>query len=109
MFFCMSNTFISNDKLKLAKNEARAKQHFETDLLLFENYAHFSSYRPKIIGNFLKINQKNKCVCIHEIIGLIKMKMKMKNRSHRYTVNRPAVIHKIFETTKYLRLTLVFM
>ena len=39
---------------------------------------------------YSKSKQKNKCVCIHEIIRLIimKMKMKMKNRSHRYDINR---------------------
>ena len=49
-----------------------------------------SLYHPKIIGHILKIKQKNKCVCIHEIIQLIimKMKMKMKNRSRRCDINR---------------------
>ena len=48
-------------------------------------------YHPKIIGHILKNKQKNKCVCIHEIMWLIimKMKMKMKYRSHRYGINRP--------------------
>ena len=43
-------------------------------------------YHPKMIGHVLKNKQKNKCVCIHDIIRLIilNMKMKMKNRSHRY-------------------------
>ena len=42
------------------------------------------------MGHILKNNQKNKYVCIREIIRLIimKMKMKMKNRSHRYDINR---------------------
>ena len=31
------NTFISNARLKLEKNEANAKQHPEAELLLFEN------------------------------------------------------------------------
>ena len=46
-------------------------------------------YHPKIIGHILENKQKNKCVCIHEIIGLtiMKMKMKMKNRSHRHDIN----------------------
>ena len=41
------------------------------------------------MGHILKNKQKNKCVCIHEIIGLIKMKMKMnmKNRLYRYDIN----------------------
>ena len=39
----MSNTFISNARLKLAKNQAEAEQDPEADLLLLENYSH-SSY-----------------------------------------------------------------
>ena len=39
----MKNTFISNVKLKLVKNQANAKQHPEAKLLLFENYSHSSS------------------------------------------------------------------
>ena len=52
-------------------------------------------YHPKIIGYILKIKQKKKCVCIHEILGLITMKirMNMKNRSHRYDINRPRSRH----------------
>ena len=47
-------------------------------------------YHQKIIEHILKNKQKNKCVCIHEIIRLIimKMKMKMKNRSYRYDMNK---------------------
>ena len=40
--FFISNTFTSNARLKLAKNQANAKQHPETKLLLFENYSHSS-------------------------------------------------------------------
>ena len=36
--FFISNTFISYVRLKLAKNQANAKQHPEPELLLFENY-----------------------------------------------------------------------
>ena len=41
-----SNTFIGNTKLKLknqAKNQAKAKQHHEAELLLFENRSLSSS------------------------------------------------------------------
>ena len=40
-------------------------------------------------------NQKNKHVCIHEIMQLIIMKMekKEKNRSHGYDINRPRPRH----------------
>ena len=41
--FYIKNTFISNVKLKLVENQANAKQHPETELLLFENYSHSSS------------------------------------------------------------------
>ena len=41
--FFISNTFISNARLNLAKNQANAKQHPEAELLLFENYSHSSS------------------------------------------------------------------
>ena len=37
--FFISNTFISNARLKLAKNQAKAKQHPEDELLVFENYS----------------------------------------------------------------------
>ena len=41
--FYISNTFISNARLKLAKNLAKAKQHSEAELLLLENYSLSSS------------------------------------------------------------------
>ena len=37
--FFISNTFISNARLKLAKNQAKAKQHPEAELLLSENFS----------------------------------------------------------------------
>ena len=47
-------------------------------------------YHPKIIEHILKIKQKSKCVCFHEIMRLIimKMEMKMKNGSHRHETNK---------------------
>ena len=53
-------------------------------------------YHRKIIGHIIKNKQTNKCVCIQEIIWLIimKMKIKMKKRSHRYTTYiRPTSRH----------------
>ena len=70
--FFISNTFISNTRLKSAKNQAKAKQHPEAELLLLENCSRSSStYHPKIIRHILK--NKHKCVltCFHEIIRLI--------------------------------------
>ena len=39
----ISNTFIGNARLKLAKNQANAEQRPKAELLLFENYSHSSS------------------------------------------------------------------
>ena len=47
------------------------------------------------MGYILKNKQKNKCVSTREITQLIimKMKMKVKNKSHRYDINRPRSRH----------------
>ena len=47
--------------LKLAKNQANAKQHSETELLLFEDYLHSSySLSSKIDGTYSeKISNHN--------------------------------------------------
>ena len=90
--FFISSNFISNIRLELAKNQPNAKQHPEAEFLLFENYSHSSSIlSPKTIGYTLKNKQKNKCICVHKIMRLIimKMKMKIRNESHRYDINRP--------------------
>ena len=52
-------------------------------------------YHAKVTGHILKNKQNDKYVCIHEIIRLIikKMKMKMKNGSYRYDINRPRSRH----------------
>ena len=39
----MGKTFVSNARLKLAKNQANAKQYPQAELLLSENYSHFLS------------------------------------------------------------------
>ena len=48
-------------------------------------------YHLTITGHILENKQKNKHVCIHEIMQLIimKMKMKMKIDSRKYSINRP--------------------
>ena len=60
----------------MAKILANAKQDPEAELLLFENCSYSSRYHLKTIGHVLRNKQKKKCVCIHEIIRLIIMKMK---------------------------------
>ena len=51
--------------------------------------------QSKIIGDILRYKQKSKVLLIHEITQLIimKMKIKTKNRSHRYGKNRPRFRH----------------
>ena len=46
----ISDTFISNTRLKLAKNQAKAKQQLQVELLLSKNYPR---YHPKVIGHTL--------------------------------------------------------
>ena len=41
--YFISNAFISNARLKFVKNQAKAKQLPEVELLLFENYSLSSS------------------------------------------------------------------
>ena len=95
--FVISNTFISNARLKLAKKQANAKQHPEAELCGYLTIVHILHplYHPKIIGHTLKDKQKNKSICIHKIIRLIimNMNMKKKNGSHRYNINRPRSRH----------------
>ena len=58
----------------------------------------------------LKSKLKNKCVCVHEIIRVIRMKMKIKtkNRSFRYDINRPRSAHR-HKYSKYKKRRSVIM
>ena len=63
--FLISNIFISNARLKLTKSQANAMQHPEAELLLFENYSHFSStLSSKNNGTYSKKQAKEQvCLC----------------------------------------------
>ena len=94
--FFISNTFVSNTRLATPGwNWPKIKQMLSNTLRLNFCYLKIqvihSHYHPKKLGHILKNKQKNKCVCIHEIVRLIimKMKVKMKSRSHRYDMNKP--------------------
>ena len=84
--FYISNTSISNARLKLAKNQANAKQHPVAELLLFENYSHSS---PTLSSKNNRIYSENisKRTGAPVFIRLIIIKMKTKNRWHRYDIN----------------------
>ena len=63
---------MNSTRLKLAKNEAKAKQHPEDELLLFENYL-FSSFM--VSSKSSKTNMKHpkkcvnkECICFNQII-----------------------------------------
>ena len=94
--FFISNNLISNTRLKLVKNQAKAKQHPEAERLLFENYS-LSSFMLSFKTNmrYSKKCVKNKCVCFNEIMCLIilKMRLKMNIGSHRYGINRTRPRH----------------
>ena len=66
-FFYISNTLISNARLKLAKNQANVKQHPEAELLFSENYLHSLSMLPsKNNSKYSKNKQKKNYVCKNE-------------------------------------------
>ena len=110
--FFISNIIINNARLQLAKNQANGKRHPVAKLWLFENYSHSSSpLSSKNNRTYSKNKQKNKCVCIHEIIQLIimKMKMKEKNRSHRYDINGPRFRHEQKYSKYKMRLSMIII
>ena len=65
---------------------------------------------PNIKGSTRKNKQKNKCVCIHDIMRLIiiKMEKKKKNRSHRYDINRPRSRHR-HKDRKHIKCLIMIM
>ena len=59
--FFISNALISNATKKLTKNQGKAKQHPEIELLLFENYSLFSpSLSSKNNGRYCILNNIQK-------------------------------------------------
>ena len=69
--FFISNTFISNTRLRLAKNQAKAKQQSEAKMSFsVVNYSLSSSkVSPKNSRRYSKKYTKNKCVCFNEVIN----------------------------------------
>ena len=86
----INNTFASNTRLKLAK------QHTEAELLLLENcMVSSSTLSSKDNKKYSKKCAKTKYVYLNDDIWLMaqKMRLKMKNRSSRYNINRPRRWH----------------
>ena len=86
----ISNTFVSNTRLKLAKNWAKAKQHAEAELLLLKNYVFSSStLSSKDNMRYSKKCAKNIYVYLNEdVLMAKKIWLKMKNRLRWYDINR---------------------
>ena len=94
--FFVSSTFVSSARLKLAKNQANAKQRPEAELLLFKDSL-LSSFTSSFKNSrrHSKKCTKNEYLCLNVLIWLmaVKMRLNMKNRSHRYDINRPSPRH----------------
>ena len=94
MLFFITNNFINNAKLKLAKNQAKAKQHPEAKLSLFENYSLLSSMlSSKNSSRYSKNYTKTSASVLMRLLMTMKRRLKMKNRSHIYNINGPGLIH----------------
>ena len=101
MLFFISNTFINNAKLKLAKQQAKAKQHLEAEPLLFENYSLLSSkLSSKNSRRYSKKYTKTTSSVLMRLLMTMEMRLKMKNKSQIYNINRPRPIHRL-KYTKY--------
>ena len=97
---------ISNARLKLAK---KSSKYFSYLKIIHIFYAR---YNPKIIAaHILKSKPKNKRVFIQEIAQLIIMKIKVKNRSRRYDINRHRSRHehKYSKYKKCLRIIILYV
>ena len=67
--FTLYEFFISNARLKLEKNQVKAKQQPETELLLIENYSLSSSMlSSKNNSRCSKKCTKSKYICLNEVI-----------------------------------------
>ena len=92
-FLFISSTFISNARLKSAEKQMQSNTLRLNFCYLKIIHILHPRYHPKIIGHVPKISKRTS-LCVFP--RLIIMKMKMKNRSHRYDINRPTILVIIF-------------
>ena len=72
--FFINNIFIRNAKMKFPKNQAKAKENPEAELLLLRNYSLSSStLSSKSNKRYSETCGKNKYVCFHAIMWLMTM------------------------------------
>ena len=108
----MSKTFIINVMLKFAKHKQKLSNTLEAEVLLFQNYSLSSStLSPKNNRAFSKKCMKNRYVCLNEVIYsmTMKMRLKMKNRWHRYDINRHRLRHGCKYTKYEMCLTIMMV
>ena len=89
--FSYKQHFYKQHQANIGKNQANGKQHPEAELSTSENYLHSpSTLSSNNNRTYSKKKQKNKYVCIHEIMQLIttKMKTRMKIDSRKCGINR---------------------
>ena len=93
--YFISNIFISNASLNMAKNQAKSMQHPDAELLIFQNYSLFSPMLSSKNSRYSKKGTKNNYFYLNKVIWLTTMrrKLKIKNRSHRYGTNIPRYRH----------------
>ena len=58
---------MSNTRLKLAKKQAKAEQHLEAELFVYENFS-LSSSTLSSIGDILKKCTKNKYIYSNKVL-----------------------------------------
>ena len=67
--FFYKQQFYKKRQAEIGKNQAKAKQHPEAELLLIENYSLSSStLSSKNNRRFSKKRTKNKCFCFNEVV-----------------------------------------
>ena len=93
LFIYPGHTSGSSQIHALAKIGKKIKQRLSNTLML--NFCYLKiihilnpCYHPKLTWDILENIAKNNCFCLNEIIWLIimKMRVKMKNKSHRYDI-----------------------
>ena len=86
-FFYVSNTFISNARLKLAEIKQKLGNTLKLNLCYLKIIrSPHPRYHPKTIGDILKMYKK-------QVRLTIKMRLKLKNRSHRYDITKSRPRH----------------
>ena len=81
--YFISNIFISNASLNMAKNQAKSMQHPDAELLIFQNYSLFSPMLSSKNSRYSKKGTKNNYVYLNKVIWLTTMRRKLKIKIDR--------------------------